>query len=162
MKQCTKLLENLPWNVGALFLTSGRTDWRWCCRALEFVTSSSWLPTHTLHFYSSYLISCLLAVSPTRLNCLGAWRCSTYHLCLVLSMVNVHTLNVHRLDIALILIPAEGMDEYWPECIFFIFKNSFVNIYLCLTLMPPLWNAVQNYIFYLRFHCIWFSNVPQW
>lgn len=84
---------------------------------------SSWLSTHALHFYSSHLVSCLLAVSPTRLSCLGAWWCSAYHLCLVLSIVNVHTLNVHWLDIALILIPAEGMNEYWPKCIFFYFKK---------------------------------------
>lgn len=79
-------------------------------------TASSRLSTHTLHFYSSHLVSvsCSLAVSPTRLNCLGAWWCSTYHLCLVLSMGNVHMLTVHWLDITLILTSAEGVNDCWP------------------------------------------------
>ena len=90
-KQCKKLLEKSPQNVGALFLTYVRRELRCSYRTLEFLSpplGSRKHSAHTLHFYSSHTISWLLAVSPTRLNCLCKWRCFIYQICLVLSVVS--------------------------------------------------------------------------
>lgn len=67
------------------------------------------------------MIDRLLAVSATRLNCLGKWWCSIYQIRLVLSVASSLQWALAECVLivsqAPILMPAEGMNEHWASCV---------------------------------------------